>query len=95
MSDCCPNGCEDEDKPCVQECQSKCEWKNFPGGNHINWKIAHDDDGDDTRTMTADTCKYVLESLVFNECKDYGGEQTYGGFYWKADPNPGTCAQGW
>ena len=75
---------------CIRACKETCEWKTFRGGNHINYKIAHDSDEGETRMMSAAQCVNVLESLVFNEGCKAGGDGSSGGFYWKSEFSQST-----
>jgi hypothetical protein len=61
-------------------------------GNHINWEIKHDGNGDDTRTLTFDICYNALKTEA-GACS-HGSEQVHDGFWFRIDPNPDTCASG-
>ena len=58
-------------------------------GNHINYQIAHDGNGGDTRTMEYDICKSAFE-WEYGGCSD-GSEQNHLGFWFRIDPNQGRC----
>lgn len=93
----CQSDCGNESNvgKCISDCyDAKCPIvpQNSLLLNRINWEIQHDGNGDETRTLSYDTCKDGFKNVLEN-CKDYGGELNHGGFWFKLDPNNLRCDQ--
>lgn len=97
-SDCSDWAWEGDNIPCPEFCGPESESENwttdcFEGcanGNRIEWEIAHDGNGDDTRTMTYDICRNAFETEL-GGCEN-GSEQNHDGFWFRIDPNAMSCA---
>lgn len=97
-SDCSDWAWEGDNIPCPEYCAPETDtglWTTdcFEGcspGNHISWEIAHDGNGDDTRTMTYDVCVSAFETEL-GGCEN-GSEQNHDGFWFRIDPNVFSCA---
>ncbi|KAK5166912.1 uncharacterized protein LTR77_007641 [Saxophila tyrrhenica] len=92
----CNHSCIDEEGvdqyTCEQDCYAECPLEDqFPYRNHIDWEIKHDGDGDDTHTISYDSCMAGFKNIVDTMGCTLGGEQNYDGFWFRIDPNPGAC----
>lgn len=84
----CGNDCEG-DTGCIQTCAKACPYV-VKDVNHMIMEFKHNDDGDDTLTMTYDICSDALHG-IFDDCSDYGGDTDRDGFFMRLDPNPWGC----
>lgn len=79
---------------CVAKCINACPFvdQKVPGddsGNHLNWEMAHDGHGEDSRTLSYEACVAGFKH-VHDSC-EHGGEMESGGFWFKLDPNTKSC----
>jgi len=77
---------------CVASCPSRCK-DSGPlvvehGTNRIDWAIKNEGSADTTINFQA--CKDALSTEI-GGC-DSGSEQSHGGFWYRIDPNKGTCS---
>lgn len=73
---------------CGSQCDPDCGGPRVGTMSHISWEIKHNNDDAET-VMSFDACnKAFLTEL--GGCST-GSEQNHDGFFYKIDPNAGTC----
>lgn len=73
---------------CSEGCDPNCGGPPLGSMNHLSWEIKHAN-GDDETVLTYDACVKAFEKEL-GGCST-GSEQNHDGFFYKIDPNAGTC----